>query len=83
MVAQVPVLSAFENHFTCKLERERLQTILGTGMPAGPVDFGGMSGGPVFVEANWGYPLVGFVKEVYDEMEYFIVQGFRNAPVAL
>ena len=80
MVASLVVLSSFENHFTCRIEREHLESILNRPLPLTGVDYGGLSGGPVFLERKYDFPLAGIVKEVNVELEYFIIQCFGSCP---
>jgi cold shock CspA family protein len=81
LIAHLPVLNSFANHFTCRIDRAYIESILGRPLPRENVDYGGMSGGPVFLERAFDFPLVGFVKEVHPELEYFVIQGFGVAPL--
>ncbi len=82
MVAHLPVLSGFENHFTCRIEREYIEPLSNQPLPT-DANYGGMSGGPVFLDADLHYPIVGLVKEIHPELEYFVIQGLRGVPARI
>jgi hypothetical protein len=83
LFAELSVKAAYANHFTCVLDRDQVKPLGGTRPPTDEDDFGGVSGGPVFVESGLHYPLAGLVKEDWPSGELFVVQGLRNAPVRL
>jgi hypothetical protein len=81
MLAHLPVLGSFMNHFTCQIDRDYLETLSGRPLPGTePVEYGGMSGGPVFLNSSLHYPLVGIVKEIKPDLEYFVIRGLRGVP---
>jgi hypothetical protein len=80
LLAHLPVLGSFLNHFTCRIDRQYIQSLAPSGLPVTGIDYGGMSGGPVFLDSSLHYPLVGIVKEVKEDLEYFVIQGLRNVP---
>jgi hypothetical protein len=80
LLAHLPVLGSFLNHFTCRIDRTYLQSFPKHELPDTGVNYGGMSGGPVFLDSSLHYPLVGIVKEVKEDLEYFVIQGLRGVP---
>ena len=83
MLAHLPVLGSYLNHFTCRVERDYIKSLLNRPLPTTDIDYGGMSGGPVFLDSSLHFPLVGIVKEVNHDLEHFVIQGFSNIPARI
>jgi hypothetical protein len=74
------VNSAFQTHFTCVLDRPNAVGLAGLGVPPQGIDYGGLSGGPVFLDDALFPSIVGVIKEDYPLAEYFHVAGLAQAP---
>jgi hypothetical protein len=80
MVSCHRVKSSFLGHFTVEIERDSMDIPRGSALSEPGMNFGGMSGGPVFLMADLHSPLVGIIKEDWPGAEYFIVQGLTGLP---
>lgn len=76
----VDVASAGENYFMLQIEHERLIQGGRVLIPEGTTDFGGVSGGPVFLSDGGGNPLVGLVSQAGERLPLWRVSSLNNAP---
>ena len=77
----VSVARAGEFHFMLQIEIERLVQVGETKIPETTTDFGGVSGGPVFLADNGANPLVGLVSECGENLPLWRVAALHGAPV--
>lgn len=76
----VGVASAGDNHFMLQIEHERLIQGGRVSIPNSTTDFGGVSGGPVFLSDGGGNPLVGLVSQAGESLPLWRIASLCNAP---
>lgn len=76
----VKVTSAAETHFMLQIELERVSQIGQVEIPIDTTDFGGVSGGPVFLADSGGNPLVGVVSQAGESLPLWRVASLAGAP---
>jgi hypothetical protein len=69
MSTLMQVTTVGNNYLVCQVEREHLVAFDENGIPPHGTDWGGMSGGPVFLVDNLVYPLVGVISEFNTDLE--------------
>lgn len=76
------VRAAEEGRCKCLIERRNLIGFNGRPLPETGMHMGGLSGGPVLLVGNSGYPLVGVITEICQltvgEVEIFIVATLES-----
>jgi len=76
----VDVASASENHVMLQIELDRLIDGGRVVIPDGTTDFGGVSGGPVFLSDSGGNPLVGIISQAGVTLPLWRVATLAGAP---
>jgi hypothetical protein len=74
------VASASDAHFMLQLERERLVQVGRVILPLDQVDYGGVSGGPVFLYDGGCNPLVGLVSEAGTTLPLWRIAALAQVP---
>lgn len=67
--ALLEVSAAGEGYFYCQFQREHLISFSEEPVPPEDTDYGGWSGGPIFLVGKVSYPLVGIVAQVQGSYE--------------
>lgn len=76
----VEVESESESYFMLQIEINRLVQAGRVTIPDGVTDFGGVSGGPVFLADSGGNPLVGLVSQAGETLPLWRIASLANAP---
>ena len=80
MSTLMQVTSVGHSHLVCQLEREHLVSFNENGIPPHGTDWGGMSGGPVFLVDDLVYPLVGMISEFSTDLELLRIATLSHVP---
>ena len=79
----VDVASASTGHFMLQIEIERLVQAGRIHLPAGKADYGGASGGPVFLYDGGCNPLVGVISEAGEDLPLWRIASLAPVPKGL
>jgi hypothetical protein len=80
--ALLQVTSSSDRHFCCRFEREDWIATHGEIPPPG-TQFGGLSGGPVFLVGRLHFPMVGIITDfhdAFDSLDVLRVQSILDLP---
>lgn len=79
----VGVSSVGDSHFMLQVEYESMIDAGRVSLPKEQVDFGGISGGPVFLSDSEGSPLVGLVSQASPSLPLWRIASLAHVPIDL